>query len=84
MEKPNEKLSPPENTPSADSGSKGYSSDESISNTNQHNNENDDPSTWPSGETSLEDLVKENESFNDTRIEGDNSNAGKGTTVGNP
>jgi hypothetical protein len=74
----------PENQPQRESGANRNPAEESNKNTSQNAREDDDPSTWPSGDKSLEELIKEDENRRDTRIEGDNSNAGKGTTIGNP
>ena len=69
----------PENQPQRESGS-----NEKSAKTSQNASEGKDPSTWPSGDKSLEELIREDENRRDTRIEGDDSNAGKGTTIGNP
>lgn len=81
MENPNDRKFLPGNDPKEESGNR--SSSRTNTNANQ-TNKDEDPSTWPSGDTSLEELVKEDENRKDTRIEGDNLNAGKGTTIGNP
>lgn len=84
MESPNDQTNLPGSNPLSPSGSKGYSSDKEDVNNEQSNKENQDPSTWPSGKTSLDDIVKDNDNLSDTRIEGDHSAEGKDNTIGNP
>jgi hypothetical protein len=84
MENPNDRENLPGSDSPKESGSKSYSSDESMNKTSQDAGNDKDPSTWPSGDKSLEDLLKEEGNSSDARIEGDNTNAGKGSTIGNP